>query len=86
MPDAQTVAFVEFIGERVERARRLEHEYIQLVMQRGNSPRNWDRAVVIRGRPTLFGRCVGSTSIPGNWLFDVKLSDAEAWLTGARRR
>lgn len=85
MSSRPPVNTLEFIRERVRNARNRGHEYIQLVIARGNSPRNWDRAVVIRGKPTLFGRCVGSTAIPGAWLFDVKVVDAQAWVTGRQR-
>ena len=75
-----------FIAERVAKARALGHEYIQLVVQRGNSPKNWERAVIIRGKPTLFGRCIGATGhIPGEWLFAVKVVDAQAWLDGVAK-
>lgn len=85
MTSRSPVNALEFIRERVSNARNLGHEYIQVVVARRNSPRNWDRAVVIRGKPTLFGQCVGSTAIPGAWLFDVKVADAQAWLDGSRK-
>jgi hypothetical protein len=73
----------DFIRERVVNARNRGHEYIQLVVRRGNSPKNWERARIIRGTPSLFGRCIGATGvIPGDWLFDVKVVDAQAWLDG----
>lgn len=59
-------------------------EYIQLVKCRrgGNSPKNWSRARIEPGRPSLWGKSIGPGRILGSWLFDVKITDAEAWLAG----
>jgi len=59
-------------------ARSKGHEYVQLVILRQNSPRNWTRARVC---PGLFGKCIGATGrFPGEWLFDVRVDAIEAWL------
>lgn len=59
-------------------ARAKGHEYVQLVIVRQNSPRDWTRAQI---RPGLFGKCIGATGrYPGEWLFDVRVDAIEAWL------
>jgi len=64
------------------KAEGLERAVLNVPRRGGNSPRTWDRALVDRGRPSLYGRCVGSSAIPGVWVFDVTIVDLEKWLDG----
>lgn len=57
------------------------HHHVKLIKRWQRSPRNWDRARVIPGKPCLMGRVVGATGRwPGEYLVDVKLDELEAWL------
>ncbi len=58
------------------------HEWVQLVHFRrgGNSPKNWDRCLVVRGKPSLYGRCIGAGVAMGSWRVEVKTADLEAFL------
>lgn len=73
------------ISAECQRKRALRLEYMQLVADTGNSPRNWERAIVARGKPSLIGRCIGAGRWPGQWVFDCKLDVVEAWLRGVEK-
>jgi hypothetical protein len=73
------------IADECARKRGLGHEYMLLAADTGNSPRNWERAIIARGRPSLIGRCIGAGKWPGQWIFDVRLDVVEAWLVGVEK-
>jgi len=76
----------EAIRKRCGEVREFGGGYIQLFADTGNSPKNWDRAIIFRGKPSLIGRCIGAGKWPGQWLFDVRVEVAEAWLAGLEAR
>lgn len=64
----------------VDVARAKGHEYIQITVNRRNSPKNWDRVSVF---PGLYARCVGRVDPGtgrGGYLLDLKVVDVEDWL------
>lgn len=73
-------ATVKFLRDALANAQARGHEWVQLVAWRGNSPKRWDRCRVISSKPCLMGRCIGAGAIVGQWRFDVRVSELEAWL------
>jgi hypothetical protein len=79
---------LQAIRERVAECRANGLEHIQLFVRReaGTVPSNWARSLVSRGRPSLYGRCIGDGDADGQWLFDVHVDDVERWLDGTDSR
>ena len=72
---------IEFLRAKAIDARELGHEHVQLVKYLRRPPKTWDRVRVVTGKPSLMGKCIGATGhAPGQYLFDVKLVELEAWL------
>lgn len=74
------------IAAECKSRRALGLEWLQLTADTGNSPRNWERAIIARGKPSLIGRCIGGGKWPGQWIFDCRLDVVEAWLAGLEKR
>jgi hypothetical protein len=74
-------ALVDRLSAKAADSRAKGHEYVRFTKNWQRSPRNWDRARLITGKPSLMGRIVGATGVfPGEYLVDVKLVELEAWL------
>jgi hypothetical protein len=74
------------LRDKLVDAKARGHNYVQIVKWSGNSPRNWERARIVSGRPSLMGRCIGAGHICGQWRFDVRVEDLERWLDGVEKR
>lgn len=81
-----SLATVLHLRDALANAKAREHEWVQLMAWRGNSPKPWDRCRVISGKPCLMGRCIGPGNIVGQWRFDVRVSELEAWLKATAER